>query len=158
MRPHIFQGTGRGLGMDWVLAGLFVVAWVLYPKNYVFSDQAYYLMRAYDLAGMAGWREMHLFDHRVGLLLPHWAAYQLFGVSHFTSFLPQLGFLLVVLLTALRWCEGSVQKVCVALALLPLLPYTVDARPDLGVACCMLMALYCLSRRGGKMRGGGGGG
>ena len=135
--------------VDIALLALFAVAWGVYPKNYVFHDQAYYLMRAYDLAAIAGWGEAHLFHHRLGLLLPHYLAYRLFGVSHFTSFLPQLGFLLATLLTALRWRKETAQKICVAAALLPLLPYAADARPDLGVACCMLVAVYCLARRGG---------
>ena len=141
---------GRAGGINFALAALFVVAWLLYPKVYVFSDQAYYLIRAYGLGRMADWSMDFYFAHRFGLLLPHWLSYQLFGVSHAASFLPQLGFLLILLFAVLSLCERPLQKVCAALVLLPLLPYTADARPDLGVACFMFLALVCMDKRNGE--------
>ena len=141
---------GRAAGVNLALAGLFIIAWLLYPKAYAFSDQAYYLIRAYGLGNMLDWPMSFYFEHRFGLLLPHWASYQLFGVSHETSFLPQLGLLLLLLFAVLRYCEGMLQKTVAALVLLPLLPYAADARPDLGVACFMFLALSCIGERNGQ--------
>ena len=39
----------RAASMNLALAGLFALAWLLYPKTYAFSDQAYYLIRACGL-------------------------------------------------------------------------------------------------------------
>ena len=142
--------ASRAAGVNLALAGLFVLAWLLYPKTYAFSDQAYYLIRAHGLGKMLDWPMTFYFEHRFGLLLPHWVSYRLFGVSHATSFLPQLGFLLLLLFAVLRLCEGPLQKAVAALGLLPLLPYAADARPDLGAACFIFLALCCLMERGGS--------
>ena len=144
---------------------------MLYPKLYVFSDPAGYLIRAYHLADLGDWGQMGyrlyaygenpearhwgLFprDMRVGLLFPHWISCQLFGASQAASFLPQLGFMLVLLFTVLRYCGHPLQKVCAALVLLRIFPYSADAWPDLGLACFMFLALRFLERRGDGERG-----
>lgn len=162
----------RRFGVYAGLALLFVAAWLWLPKIYALSDPVGYLLRAWNLGGLAEWGPVGFrrwtfewariaqpdplpFDYRLGLLLPHWAAYQLLGVSHFTSFLPQLGFLLVLLFCVLHCCRGLAQRLVAAAALATLLPFSVDVYPDLGVACMMFLALLLLDRGRGHGLGSG---
>ena len=140
---------------------LFVGLWLWLPKVYTLSDPVGYLLRAWNLAGIGEWgaigyrrwafewariaeADILPFDHRLGLLLPHWAAYQLFGGSRLVSFLPQLGFLLLTLFCVLHYCRNLLQRLGAAAVLLLLLPFAADVMPDLGVGCMMFVALHCL--------------
>ena len=161
----------KAMTVDLVIAAAFVALWAVYPKIYVFSDPAGYLIRAYHLADIGDWgqtgyrlyaygenpdaRDPGLFprDLRVGMLFPHWLSYQLFGASPAASFLPQLGFMLILLFAVLRYCGNPLQKVCAAFVLLRVFPHSVNAWPDLGLACFMFLALRFLDRRGDEGRG-----
>ena len=88
----------------------FVLLWLLCPVVYSFSDQVQYLTRAYFMAEIGGWPMSHHFDHRVGLLFPHWISYRIFGVNDLSSFLPQLVFLLIILLTVLHYCDNELME------------------------------------------------
>ena len=160
VNPKTLRATLVGLA----LALLFIVAWWLWPKAYHFSDPVGYLLRAWNLADIGQWGALGFrrwafewahsaeadplpFDYRLGLLLPHWLAYKLFGPGDVASFLPQLVFLLIILFAVLRYCDTLLQKLCAAAVLALLLPFSADVYPDLGVACFMFLAL-CLLRRG----------
>ena len=144
MKPRIRRDGWENLA----IAGLFAAAWLLYPKLYSFTgDPPQYMHLAYSMEEMAGWDMDHPFPHRVGLLLPHYLAYRLFGFNQFSAFLPQLGFLLLMLSAVLRCCSGLPQKIVAALAMFSLIPWAAVLWPDLGVACCMFLALHILDRR-----------
>ena len=130
------------------IAGLFVAVWLLYPKLYSFTgDPPLYMHLAYAMEEMAGWDMGHPFPHRLGLLLPHYLVYRLFGFNQFSAFLPQLGFLLLMLFIVLRCCSGLPQKTVAALALFALIPWAAVLWPDLGAASFMFLALFMLDRR-----------
>ena len=143
----------RGLGVYLALALPFAGAWLLLPKPYVFSDQASYLLRAIDLQNLADWDLRLVFDYRLGLILPHWVAFKVFGVGYATSFLPQLGFLLLLLFLVLHCCDNLLQKLAAAVVMTALLPYAATVMPDLGLACMMFLALCFLGRRRGAVDG-----
>ena len=129
-------------------AALFAVLWWVYPKMYVFSDPTAYLEIAWELESLRERAGGHLFKHRLGLLLPHWLSYEIFGLRFRASFLPQLGFLLIAVFATLHCCRGLLQKAVASVVLLLLVPFSATVLPDLGVAAFMFLAMLMLMRRG----------
>ena len=137
----------RSGGATLGLAAVFVGLWWVYPKMYVFSDPTAYLEIAWELESLRERAGGHLFKHRLGLLLPHWLSYEIFGLRFRASFLPQLGFLLIAVFATLHCCRGLLQKAVASVVLLLLVPFSVTVLPDLGVAAFMFLAMLMLMRR-----------
>jgi len=126
---------------------LFLFIWLVFPKEYIFSDPMYYAVKANDLANLANWSMGNPRDHRLGLLLVQWASQWAFGYSSISYFLPQIVLLLALNTMVLQQCSNAMEQAVAGTTLSILLPQSVTIFPDIGAATFMFAAVLFLSKR-----------
>ncbi len=135
-----------------LVAGIlvFFLGWLFIPQEFISSDPWAYSKIAYGVASNGDFGSSHVFNHRLGVVLPVAIAYSISGVTiHTTNFWPLIVavILMIVIWLALPTTKSKIIGVLLSIVSVPLWKFSTSLYPDLIAAGFMALSVYFLVNR-----------
>lgn len=146
------DATGPNLRWAILAFGLsaFFLIWIVFPHRFVPSDPWSYSHLAHDLATNGGIVRNHVFDHRLGVIVPVGVIYSIFGVSIWSTNLWPLCAGLIILATvwmALPDNRSRLLGIVLCVTCVPLIKGVTALYPDIVATAFMALSSAMLFAR-----------